>query len=151
MSYIHTDFKTIHLSKSIEKLAEAIEDFVSSALVKNWAAFDENSFGCWAGSIGTSIKVISPPVNADVFQAQAQIQKHPHEGEASIKRPREDIVVALPPVWAVPIHNKAGEEACNDPSSVVNCSSWWHHSCGAYQDRHIDESNPFLFGEGLMG
>lgn len=119
------------------------------ASVYDWAIFNHNSFGRWAGSQGTTIKVISPPTEANVFQAQAKIQKHSHKGKASVECPGKNIVVTPPPIWIIPICNIPREKTCNNPSSVVDGRSWWHISCGTYQDRHVDELNPLLLWEGL--
>jgi len=111
------------------------------------AALKVDSFGRGAVSQGTSIKVISPPTQANVLQPQTKIQKHCHEGKPCIKCPREHIVVTLPPLWLVPEHNKTRKKPHNDPTCIVHCSRGRHHSSGTDQHRHIYQSYPLLLWE----
>uniref|UniRef100_A0A804R0Z9 Uncharacterized protein n=1 Tax=Zea mays TaxID=4577 RepID=A0A804R0Z9_MAIZE len=93
------------------------------------------------------VQIIAPPVEADVLQAQAQVDEHGHERQASVERAREQVVVALPPVTPVPVDHVPRQEPGNDPRGVVDGGGRRHHAGGADEHGHVDEQDPALARE----
>jgi len=118
---------------------------------RNWATIYNNSFCSGTRSQRAAIQVIPPPIQTDSLQPQAQIQQHPHEGEPGVQRPRQQVVVPLPPVPPVSIHHKPRQESDNDPGRVVHGGGWGHIAGGANEDRRVDQFDPFVGWEGAVG
>lgn len=135
------------MSKNIYHIGE--ESKHSTAL-KYRATVDHHAFSGGATRKQTVIsvdRIRTPPIHMHISNSQSKVNQHRHERHAGVQRPRENIVIPLPPSFPVPEDEVVKDRADQNPRVVINRRGRRHVGGGAEEDGEVDERNPGLVGE----
>ncbi|OAY70275.1 hypothetical protein ACMD2_11842 [Ananas comosus] len=88
-----------------------------------------------------------PPVEALVLHRHRKVEQHPHHRHPRVQPCRQDVVVPLPPLLPVPVHEEVEHRPDRRPRRVVYCSSRRHIGSCTKKHGKVYQGDPRLLGE----